>query len=60
MYIFFLMILKEIKAFLWTLKSIVGCACCAQQESRPVYRAGRRVGLEEHWTSGEPGPHPDF
>ena len=54
------MIFKETKAFLWTLKSIVGRACYAQWESHSVYRKGRRVGLEELWTSEEPGLHPDF
>ena len=54
------MIFKETKAFLQTLKSILGCACYAQWESHSVYRKGRRVGLEELWTSGELGPHPDF
>ena len=54
------MIFKETKAFLQTLKSILGCACYAQWESHSVYRKGRRIGLEELWTSGELGPHPDF
>ena len=54
------MIFKETKAFLWTLKSMVGCACNAQWESHSGYRKGRRVGLEELWTSGKLGPHPDF
>ena len=56
---FYLWFLKKLKHFCGHFK--VSWAVPAMPNGKvTLYRKGRRVGLEELWTSGKLGPHPDF